>query len=133
MFENDLTVSFTLSANTAGVCHVKHTLDTTTVWVKFYIQIFSPDSEDYSLSVSSVVFTGATMECLTFELTPDDILEGSEQFTVGISDFGGALMGSITSATVTIEDDDGELCDQTAARASCEMFRFCFRGRGFSH
>ena len=72
-------------------------------------QLFSTDPTDYMLpSEISVVFTGSTVACLTFELTEDAILEGSEVFTVEITDFGGALMGSITSATVTIEDNDGE-------------------------
>ena len=93
--------------------------------IPLWIQLFCTDPTDYMLpSEISVVFTGSTVACLTFELTEDAILEGSEMFTVEITDFGGALMGSITSATVTIEDNDGEylivnLVKGTIQRAPC--------------
>ena len=45
--------------------------------------------------------------CFMFNLMEDQILEGDETFTVSISDFGGAGQGAITSATVTINDNDG--------------------------
>ena len=80
----------------------------------------SPDPEDYDLMVSSVVFTTEFVECLTFELIHDTMLEGNETFTVEITDFGRALMGPITTAIITIQDDDRELGDSTARVCSCE-------------
>ena len=84
-----------------------------------------PDSTDYTLSVPSVIFTSATTECLTFELTEDFILEGNETLTVSIVDYGGALMGPITSATITIEDNDGEktLCSMHTRIPHCSDFK----------
>ena len=66
---------------------------------------------DFSLTTSTVMFvsgdTGATVRCIDINLVQDQILEGDETFTVSISNFGGAGTGAITSATVTINDDDG--------------------------
>ena len=57
---------------------------------------------------SMVVFMGATTECLTFDVLDDTALEGTESFTVSITDFGEGIAGSPTSATVVIEDGDGK-------------------------
>ena len=50
---------------------------------------------------------GGTPMCIDINLVQDQILEGDETFTVSITNFGGAGQGAITSATVTINDDDG--------------------------
>ena len=65
---------------------------------------------DYSPTTTSVTFTSVTgtMLCGTFTLTEDLILEGAETFVVTITDSGGAIVGSLSSATVTINDNDGQ-------------------------
>ena len=59
-------------------------------------------------------------------MTEDFILEGNETLTVSIVDYGGALMGPITSATITIEDNDGEktLCSMHTRIPHCSDFTF---------
>ena len=70
---------------------------------------FFADTSDHDLDENSALtFTSASSACLTFELSDDDILEGEESFGVSISEFGGAAAGSTTSATVTIDDTDGQ-------------------------
>ena len=47
------------------------------------------------------------MLCFEFDLIDDQILEDDEMFNVAITDAGGANLGAITMATVTIDDNDG--------------------------
>ena len=69
---------------------------------------------DYSPSAFSVTFntlplSGAESSlCVTIMLIDDASKEGNEQFTVSISDGGGALVISPSSATVTINGNDGK-------------------------
>ena len=67
------------------------------------------DVSDYSPMTSSVNFTSLSgnMLCASFSLSDDTILEDVETFTVAIIDPGGAVLGSPSSATVTIHDNDG--------------------------
>ena len=63
---------------------------------------------------SSVTFTSLSgnMLCASFSLSDDTILEDAETFTVAITNSSGAVLGSPSSATVTINDDiDGQCCD----------------------
>ena len=46
--------------------------------------------------------------CVTIMLIDDTIKEGDEQFTVSISDGGGAIVASPSSAMVTIAGNDGK-------------------------
>lgn len=70
-------------------------------------------SPDYTLPASFFVtfdtnsMSGDTL-CVTIGLAPDTLKEGDESFTVSISDSGDAGTQTPTSATVTIEDDDGK-------------------------
>ena len=48
------------------------------------------------------------MLCGTFTLTEDLILENAETFNVAITDSSGAIVGSPSSATVTINDNNGQ-------------------------
>ena len=60
---------------------------------------------------SSVTFTSLSgnMLCASFSLSDDTILEDAETFTVAITNSSGAVLGSPSSATVTINDDiDGQ-------------------------
>ena len=58
---------------------------------------------------SSVTFSGPPMvQCITINLINDLEVEGTESFTVQISNFGGANMGTLTSCTVNILDNDGK-------------------------
>ena len=50
---------------------------------------------------------GDSSLCVTIILIDDTIKEGDEQFTVSISDGGGALVTSPSSAMVTIAGNDG--------------------------
>ena len=73
---------------------------------------------DFTLTTSTVMFTsgntGGDTLCFAISLSEDLILENDELFTVSISDFGGAGQGAITSAPVTIDDNDGSLlCFET--------------------
>ena len=67
------------------------------------------DVSDYSPMTSSVNFTSLSdnVLCASFSLSDDTILEDVETFTVAITDPGGAVLGSPSSATVTIHDNDG--------------------------
>ena len=47
------------------------------------------------------------IQCITYTLTDDTILEGTETFTVAITNTGAAL-GSPSNATVTINDNNGQ-------------------------
>ena len=65
---------------------------------------------DYSPLTTTVTLNSATgaMVCATVTLSDDTILEGAETFTVAITDSGGAVLGSPSNATVTINDNDGQ-------------------------
>ena len=59
---------------------------------------------------SSVTFSSmtGTVLCATFTLNEDKIKEDDEAFIVAIStDTGGAIVGSPSSVTITINDRDG--------------------------
>ena len=49
-------------------------------------------------------------QCADITLDNDTFIEGDHNFTVAVSDSGGAgTVGATTVATVTIDDDDGKL------------------------
>ena len=68
--------------------------------------------------ISFVMFSSVTgtMVCEPFILREDTILEDVETFTVAIIDPGGAVLGSPSSATVTINDNDGQWRDRNLNR-----------------
>ena len=53
--------------------------------------------------------SGESRECVDIDLNPDNIaLEGDEQFSVMITSVGdGAIIGSRSTSSITIVDDDG--------------------------
>lgn len=77
----------------------------------YYLDKYVVGGADFSLNTSIVTFgpddMGGDAKCFDFDLIQDLILEGDEAFTVAITDFRGAGQGATTSATVTINDNDG--------------------------
>ena len=66
--------------------------------------------DDYTaVSETVTIAAGATRASVQIPTTDDDADEGSETFTVTLSDPSGATLGSPTTATVTIIDNDGEV------------------------
>ena len=47
------------------------------------------------------------IKCFELNLIEDQIMEDDEVFNVEITNAGGAILGAITMATVTIDDNDG--------------------------
>ena len=106
IFETPLTVQVTPTPGTASQLsdHIKlHTTSTC-------ISLPCLDVGDYSpTTVQSVTFTSVSgnMLCITFTLIDDTSKEGPQTFTVTITNTGGATLGSPSTATVTINDNDG--------------------------
>ena len=65
------------------------------------------DSNDHTLASGTLTFDNVTLQCFTFDISNDTIIEGDEFFTVEITDLGGATAGNPTTAIVTIQDNDG--------------------------
>jgi uncharacterized repeat protein (TIGR01451 family) len=63
---------------------------------------------DYAGRAETLVFgSGESAKTVTIPIIADTIVEGSETFTVSLSEpTGGAVLGATSSATVTIRDDD---------------------------
>ena len=62
---------------------------------------------DYVTSLATVRFAaGEVSKTLTIPFIDDVLLEGNETFTIGLSSATGATLGSQSSATVTITDND---------------------------
>ncbi len=64
--------------------------------------------DDYSTISRIVTFSpGTTSVSVPVNLMEDDVQEESEDFTATISSPNGATLGTPTTATVTIMEDDG--------------------------
>ena len=48
------------------------------------------------------------IKCYEFSIMNDNVLEGTESFTVEITDTGGAIMGAISEATVLIIESESK-------------------------
>ena len=67
--------------------------------------LFSPSDGVLTFNAGSV---SGQIECTTFTIVDDDLLEGDENFQVSLdSPTGGANLDDPISATVTIIDNDG--------------------------
>lgn len=67
---------------------------------------------DYTQAAGTLVFApGETVQNVNLELLDDAAEEGAETFTLSLSNPSGAILGSNTQATVTIQDDDFSLPD----------------------
>ena len=68
------------------------------------------DSDYAQVTAETLTFTGTASESQTFTVTPtlDAVIEADEDFTVGLSNYSGAVTGVNISdtGTVTINDDD---------------------------
>ncbi len=75
-----------------------------------FLYIIAP--ADFTAGIMTVSFpSGENQVCVDIDLNPDDIaLEGDEEFSVMITMVGdGAIIGSSSTSSITIEDDDGML------------------------
>ena len=81
------------------------------ITITIYLLLYTVVAADFSLTTSMVTFDsndmGGDMLCFEFNLIDDQILEDDEMFNMAIADAGGANLGTITMATVTIDDNDG--------------------------
>ena len=71
---------------------------------------FHTAPDDFVAGRHNVTFPrGESKVCVNISLNPDDIaLEGNEQFNVMITSVGdGAAIGSTSTSSITILDDDG--------------------------
>ena len=99
---NDMTFTVTLDIQVAGGLTV--TPD--------FTDVTATEGTDYDENTTALTFTGNANETKTFTVsaTQDDVVEGNETFTVGLSVSGTTLTGSITSTdtgTGTIESGTG--------------------------
>jgi hypothetical protein len=63
---------------------------------------------DYLMTIGTLSFTpGETTKTIAIPIVDDSYAEGSEHFLITLSSPAGATLGSTTSATVTINDNDG--------------------------
>lgn len=73
--------------------------------------------DDYAaVSETVTIAAGATRASVLIPTVDDDLDEGSETFTVTLSDPSGATLGSPSTATVTIIDNDGEIVGPPTGR-----------------
>lgn len=73
--------------------------------------------DDYAaVSETVTIAAGATRASVSIPTVDDALDEGSETFTVTLSDPSGATLGSPTTATVTIIDNDGEVVGPPTGR-----------------
>ena len=77
--------------------------------------LLSADGSDFTLpSPFDVTFPvdslSGSSQCASIIFNDDAFIEGDHNFTVAVSDSGGAgTVGATTVASVTIDDDDGKL------------------------
>ena len=80
----------------------------------FYLQIALMDDTDLTMANFSLTFpdgTNETIRCTTVPIKNDTELEGDHAFTVDIVSAGSsphAIVGALSTATVTIEDDESK-------------------------
>ena len=98
----DMTFTVTLDTAVAGGLTVTPS----------FTDVTATEGTDYDENTAALTFTGNANETQTFTVstTDDDVVEGNETFTVGLSVSGTTLTGSITSTdtgTGTIESGSG--------------------------
>ena len=80
----------------------------------FYLQIALMSDTDLAMANFSLTFpdgTNETIRCTTVPIRNDTELEGDHAFTVDIVSAGSpphAIVGALSTATVTIEDDESK-------------------------
>ncbi|PWT90000.1 MAG: hypothetical protein C5B55_10395 [Blastocatellia bacterium] len=108
----NLTVTVIRSGNTTGVSSVDYkTSDTDTFTVGCSDTVNNQGAAygrcDYATSLDTLTFgLGETMKQFQIPIINDSIHETDETFTVSLSNASGATLGSPSSATITIVDDD---------------------------
>lgn len=124
--DDELTPAVSLSAGTATVAEGgTATLDIAlgfTASSDVTVNVATADGtatagDDYTaVSETVTIAAGTTRASVQIPTTDDDADEGSETFTVTLSDPSGATLGSPTTATVTIIDNDGEIVGPPTGR-----------------
>ncbi len=99
---NDMTFTVTLDTAVAGGLTVTPS----------FTDVTATEGTDYDENTTALSFSGSANETQTFTVsaTEDDVVEGNETFTVGLTVSGTTLAGSITSTdtgTGTIESGTG--------------------------
>ncbi len=113
------TINVTRTGNTSGAVTVDYaTSDTAELANCDVVNGIASSRCDYATSVGTLRFAaGETSKTIFIPIVDDNISDGSEAFTITLSNPAGANLGSITTATVTITDNantPGNPIDQAA-------------------
>jgi len=99
--DGTVTLTVTLSEASSGTVTVDYSTSDVTA-------VSEPsDAADYVMSVGQLVFQpGQTSKTIVITLIDDTCCEGNETFVVNLANAVGANLGSPSTATVTLLDDD---------------------------
>ena len=103
-----LTIAITRSGNTAGPATVNYATSDTSGLVNCVVNTgVASERCDYGTTVGTARFAaGEITATFTIPIVNDALVEGNENFTVSLNSAIGLTLGSPSTATVTITDDD---------------------------
>jgi hypothetical protein len=103
-----IAITFNRAGDTSGVATVDYaTSDTAALHNCDVLDGAASARCDYTTAVGTVHFaTGQTSKEISIPLVDDSFAEGSENFTITLSNASGAMLGSPNTATITINDNE---------------------------
>ncbi len=107
-----------LESATSVLINVSRTGGTNNVLTVDYVtaDVTATAGADYTATTNTLSFAaGQSTKAISIPLTNDTSVEGDETFTVTISNPGGAVLGSLTVAAVTVLDNDSVIAVATNA------------------